>query len=439
MKLLITAVWFAAATTALAQEKTDDAWKDTHRVVLTNGNTIDGQLGEITDEYVVIKYAPYAEISLRIEDIKRDDQGRLMIVKVEMRHTDDKEKLETVPDRGRGTDTTGTGATDTNPPNGRDPVEPIPVDGSLAAKVDKIIDDMKGDADKQPYIQRLSELSPDGLAYAAGTIKKQDPDTAQYIVAGITRWWSNTSNKDRRPGEALRGQLPHPNDQVTTSIINALRLLEVKRAVNDFKAMLASSSPEVRGASVEAIGKLGGREVVDILAPLVVDPIKQVREAAASAVVDAAIRLKYERPTFMALRAAMRKGKPEHREMVAHAIGQLKLPESAKTLMELLSSSTRDVRGAAIIALGNIQSAEAAGRLNPLIQNDKDEWIRELVADALRQIRERSSVPFLIDALAAERNNNVRIRINRALQAITGQGFQTYQDWDNWRKGNRGN
>ena len=156
------------------------------------------------------------------------------------------------------------------------------------------------------------------------------------------------------------------------------------------------------------------QEVVAALAPLLGDDDAGVRAAAAQALGE------IREGAFEALLAVVADPSPEVRKKVALALGDLDDPRTLGQLSEYARSDPdRDVRRAAIRALGRSRAEGRVDALTGVLGGSGDGWTRVLTVKALGEIRSPQAVGALEPLVAAE-DGRLRREATEALAELGG-------------------
>ncbi len=247
--------------------------------------------------------------------------------------------------------------------------------------------------------------------------------------------------------EALQEGLKDPDDDVLQAVVVALTKINVPSVLEDLlkPKLLSSRNPDVRWATVLALGSMGGTRIIDPLVDMLDDRDWAVRNAAAVALVRAVQVLSEEGgeevvKRFIRLlsaedeqvheavsRALSRMGvvsrelleehlfstSPRVRRAVARVMGELSEAEFVPALIKAIDDPERKVRAAVVQSLGEIADSRA---IEPLVAclGDTDQEVCQRAVEALARIG-RETVPALIDALE---NNKGRILRKNILVAL---------------------
>jgi HEAT repeat protein len=242
---------------------------------------------------------------------------------------------------------------------------------------------------------------------------------------------------------ALQKGLKDPDEDVLQAVVTTLTKINDPSVVEDLlkPKLLSSRSPDVRWATVLALGKMGGARAIDHLVDMLDDRDWIVRNAAAVALVEAVrilseeggeevvkrfIRLlssEDEQVHEAVARALSRMGvvsrdlleehlfssSPRVRRAVARVMGELNEVEFVPPLLKAIDDSEKEVRAAVAQSLGEIGDPRA---IEPLVARlgDSDKGVCQRAVGALVEIG-REAVPPLIDALEHNKGRVLRKNI----------------------------
>jgi HEAT repeat protein len=182
----------------------------------------------------------------------------------------------------------------------------------------------------------------------------------------------------------LGAALKDPDADVREAAVIALGQIGDQCAVEWLVASLADPASTVRHAAAAVLNSLdpewdhsdGARRAVTVLEPLLQAREYWVRHAASAVVT----RLRGERPDPRQLR-------PGPQESSSRRIKVL------QTLIGAVEDFDRDIRLAAVEALGRLEDLSCAGHLRSLL-NDPDEWVQMAAGKALQQVMQhKTSAP----------------------------------------------
>lgn len=252
---------------------------------------------------------------------------------------------------------------------------------------------------------------------------------AQAAVRANTAWALGRI----RDGSAFASLLPAMRDQDATvreAAVGAVGHMDSTRAVTQLtEVLLHDNSPRVRRVAAWALGQLRvGEASAALSSALSHDADAGVREMAAWALV----REDDDRTDgIAALRNALRSDADDKvREMAAWALGNSRDPSVTDALVSAAEGDRSSrVRGTAAWALGSIRddddeggqggNASASRALTHLL-SDSMTNTRVRAAWALGQVGAPSAVPAIKEALAREKNSEVKRALVRALIRLGG-------------------
>ncbi len=181
------------------------------------------------------------------------------------------------------------------------------------------------------------------------------------------------------------------------------------------RSYAADEKVEVRMAAVRALGFSGRKEAVPAIVRALGDESADVRY-------DAAVMLSLvpDRRAVSALVAALKDADADVARCAARSLGVIGDPAAIEPLREYLRSGWEDARESAASALAGI--GEQSAQLLVSLLKDPDEDIRLKAAEALSELRSRSTVPGLLSALLGDKSPSVRAAAAAALAYTGGRG-----------------
>jgi len=229
-------------------------------------------------------------------------------------------------------------------------------------------------------------------------------------------------------------------------------------AIETYREFARDKNPVVRAAAVEDLGGIDSAVIVAVILKAAKDTDFRVVVAAGKALtrmksqesleaMHAALQTSHSKGRIAALLgfaglprpypAAVGAIKPfatasdaEVRRAAVKALENMGSDEAADALVKVLSDKEPGLRVMAAKALGNLEAKSAAPALIALIE--ANDWsLRKAVAEALGQLRTKESIEPLLQAF--EKSKGVMDEVyKKALVAITGQDFMYRKP--NWRK-----
>jgi HEAT repeat protein len=210
---------------------------------------------------------------------------------------------------------------------------------------------------------------------------------------------------DVRAVEPLIAVLRDPDWSVRKAAVDALGLLRAGAAVQPLSSLLGDPDSDVREAVSVAFGRIGDRRAIEGLVASLADGQVSVRQATAAALrrIDPDwARSPEARRAIPRLEASLQHRDYWVRHAAAAALSGLRAADEVETslrqghdrvlfrrqavletLLSALEDEDRDLRLAAVEALGRMGESDAAGRLRPLL-DDPDPWIRSSVRTTLQ-------------------------------------------------------
>jgi HEAT repeat protein len=236
----------------------------------------------------------------------------------------------------------------------------------------------------------------------------------------------------RRALEATLGIAADEQRELAATLLGDLPGLDPESAAA-LAAALGDAAPQVRAAAALALGRAGQAGSAESIAPLLLDPVEEVRGAAIRALgalaacADALVTraeplLAAEDPTRRRTGArllgevdgaaasadravgrlafALKDHDVGVRQAAAAALGRLGRREAGDALVLALADESADVRIEAAGALGRMRSAGAVEALCLLVV-DPDPWVRAATLEALGAIGAPSAFTAVVGALKA--------------------------------------
>lgn len=170
-------------------------------------------------------------------------------------------------------------------------------------------------------------------------------------------------------------------------------------ALVGLELLLRDRNSGVRDAAQTSIVMLGGRAAVRRMIPLLTAEDAGLRNAA----IDILRKIGMDAPDI--LHDTAKDANDNVRLFVLDILGSVGSPESLGTLIEGLCDANPNVRNAAVISLGELESKESFEHLKGLINDE--EWIRFSVIEALARIPHEGVVPFLLDELSRRSDDEI--------------------------------
>jgi HEAT repeat protein len=417
---------FAAPCCAFAQ----DDWRDTHRVILRNGHTVDGVLSEdSTLELIIIQFSPTAQLGIKSLDIDRIEEIKLR------QHGSDRKKLELRLAEAAAN------AAKTNTPTDIARTDPTPqlefdsfkssailqqIKPEIRSQVDKWIQQL-GIVDDKEAKDAIVKLGSGAVLYAASRLPTLQPIVVNRVVEVLL------TSRDKQLPTILRPMMTGPNDDLAATVMRTLAKLQDKGAVDAFRKLCAHPSLKIRQEAAQGIADMGTASDFPLLISLVTSEDSKTRTIGARTLSNASKRLNRNAAAVEALRACLSRTDADRADGIVSALSFIRCPESIDVLRKLLQNPSADIRGAAAKGLGDSMAAKAVPDLHDMISREKDSAAKMEAARALMMIKDESSTKPLIAAMALERDPDVLDAIQKALARITGKTFEAkYDRWKKW-------
>ncbi len=186
--------------------------------------------------------------------------------------------------------------------------------------------------------------------------------------------------------------------------VNALRRMGTPAVISPLVDVAHGVDPAMRRAALEALVGLADEHKVDvarILVGLLGNPDPETRRTAVQLVrsIEAA-------PSDLASRLLdlLRDEDWFVRERVLDALVDLRFPELAPAIVQLLDDPSPVLRRYAVYGLLRLRDPETLGAMLLVAVRDDDWWVREQALLAAAELRDRRAIPYL-QALATERED----------------------------------
>jgi HEAT repeat protein len=206
--------------------------------------------------------------------------------------------------------------------------------------------------------------------------------------------------------QTLIRQLGSWNVEVRTNAIEALARLG-SPAIPSLSQALHYPEPEIREYAAEALGRIGGSQVIRVL----IDTLEQNEPKLTARATEALCR--YGKPTLEPLLEAMKEGSLDLRIHALAILGRIDLPEALPPLLVAVDDVEFDMRRAAVLALENKQGEVVVSALCKALM-DRGSGVRARAAEILCHRAEKQALPYLLNSLKDE-NSEVRAYTAEAL------------------------
>jgi len=411
---------------------------DTHRVILRNGNMIDGVLRKKTDAGILLAYAPSIQVFIRWTEIRSVEEISIRTLRSEPR------RIAPPNPEGSSVDTTpGVSGTPPKAPSPPDNIKLPEIPANLHQQIDDLLDRVRATPrDRRGrYAEELVALGPEAGRYMAVRMELLPDDLIYWTGSEIGR------SGDRSLVPELRKRLASDRPVVRSVAIQLLQELRDIESAPRVERMLLDGEEGVRGAAAIALVDLGNESTVVALGQLMRDPSAAVRRVGLRAAVDLARRKARLAELVTLWHDHVRSLTGARREDVAAATGllipNLGVEENGATaetraaveemLLDLATDREAPVRSAAYQSLGKLGGPHARETLIAALPEEKNEEALTSLITAVQESRDRGAIPELIERLDSS-SSRVRDAAYNALKSITGEMTLSadLQEWRDW-------
>jgi HEAT repeat protein len=417
-----------------------DGWVETtfHRVFLKNGNFIDGHIVKQSPLSVTLQLMKAGEMSIKVDMIDR-------IEFVKMRSVQEAPKRESL--RPPGVDPQRPLiAPPVNPRTDAPPTPPVSSDRSTKLRLPEELyrprDDTRIKADvilhaveaadiesRDQIALKLKDVGGDVAPYLASLLEQSSRDLGLQILQVLFRM------KDPQAVPVILELLRSPNSVLRGQSAALLAETQGTESLKSLGGLLKDEDPAVRQTLVTLIQRHGTGEAVDTIAPLLVDPDRDVRTRAQGVILDLAQKFNRLDRLAALLGGAIDFASPRLRPELLAMLGKSHLPDTWRIAQAHLSDDDPEARRAAAGALGALGEADSGNAVLSQIARERDDFVRPALADAAQRLKIMSAIPYLIDWL--DGTPDVKTSALRALQVLSGTSLGAdRQVWDEWWKRN---
>ncbi|HXX94952.1 MAG TPA: HEAT repeat domain-containing protein [Planctomycetota bacterium] len=261
-------------------------------------------------------------------------------------------------------------------------------------------------------MQGLVEVAgPDACPALAGHLEDRDAEVRMRALSHLL------CQRGRTHEAKIVGRLGDPDPKVRLLAIDAVLGLNLRSCGPGLVALLGDREPAIRARAAKALGLLRRQEAIPALLPLLRDPGTEVRKSAAlslghlhareaaselirlledPAARDAAVTALGQAGIAQAaprIAGLLREGRGLNRPRACEVLADLGSKEAVPVFLELLDQDSPGLTRAAIRALGRLGEESASPKIRSLlVQRD----LRTAAAEALSDLRDKESVPFLL-------------------------------------------
>jgi HEAT repeat protein len=257
-----------------------------------------------------------------------------------------------------------------------------------------LTDEIKKSVVETAAAQRLKDCA-DQIAPLIG-----DPNAELAEQAAVTLVQIG-SNKQ---GPVVARLLEDSSPVVKARAVKVLGHLKYKEASDAVAKLLDDPSPGVRSRAIGTLAIFGAKKLAPELVKKLKDDDADVRETAAAALVE--LGASDQIPEISKLLDA-----GPLRMLALKLLAHLGDPSAAPAILPLLDQDSKELKAAAIVALGRIHAVEADGRLIKILRDDAA--FRDEAATALSNLLADTSILPLVALLRHE-----TIEVRRAAQDI---------------------
>jgi HEAT repeat protein len=391
-----------------------------HRVHLTNGNFVDGQLIKDTPGLVLLRIRS-GEMGIR-----RDQIERVEFVKMRDRWQPPDRTPVRPPPTGVKT------PTDPNPPT--DPKNPKnPIADKTPAEIRKRIDMIVWKLRTTPGIEKsfnveeLKALGDEGAMYLASRTADVEVGLQPALSAALI----NLKNPKVVP--IMEEFLSHESAKVRTVAVAVIALLaDEATKIKDLRPLLRDPDGSVRGTVIGMLTNVNEPEWIDAMADLCADKIRDVRTQALTTISKLALKHGQQEKAIRYLVSNLRDSDDGVRCDNASTIGGLGRPDAWSHLTPVLADPEPKVRAAVAQALFQLGSAEAGPDIVAQMARERDRWTRTYLAQCAQRMKLTAAIEHLIEWLGDPEDDIKKIS-ERVLQALTGQNLGTDKAaWLDW-------
>jgi twitching motility protein PilT len=218
-----------------------------------------------------------------------------------------------------------------------------------------------------------------------------------------------------RAASILASRLRTGSPPQRLAAIRGLRAMAIPEAVEPLVEAAYGTDASLRRAAMDAIGALAEERKVDfapVLLALLRNPDAEARRTAAQL----AARMPSAGAIAPQLLQLLRDEDWYVRERVLEALVEMKTPDLAVSVVQLLDDASPVVRRYAIYALLRFRDPETLGAMLATAVRDEDWWVREQAVLAIGSLGDARAIPYL-RALLAERED-MRVVALEALGAL---------------------
>jgi HEAT repeat protein len=396
-----------------------------HRVVLRNGNFIDGQVLAETPGSVTVR------LRSGTMTVPRGQIDRVELVK--MRTIKEAPVVLSEPEKGPEASTPSLPNT---PPKvsaerrkarGTDASRDVPA--AVKDKVEEILERLeKGSNEEKASIGReLIELGPDAGTFLADSLDSLDSGSLS-IISGVL--------VDMKPPGAaplLLTALKSGRPEVRAQAAVAYAPLAGPADGPTFLAMLNDPEVMVRGAAMDVLAKIGYEAALDPIAALCSSPDASLRQRAFLAVAEIGKKNHLEDRVQSIFTDVLEKLEGKARSDTMMKITQARVRNMVPAYLKYLNDENPQVRASAAFGLGQMGDRSAGDSLLARVPLEQDKWARMYIAEACVKLVVRKAIDPLIEWLD-DRDPEIRSAALVSLKQLSGANPGADKaSWAAWR------
>jgi hypothetical protein len=417
MSLLCLAVPFLAASPMLQQfENSDSDALRFHRVYLTNGNFIDGQLLKDTPASVLLKLR-VGEMTIRrdmidrVEFVKMRDRFQTPVVAAVKPKAEASPRPEVKSDAPKITIDTKT------PPE-------------IQRKVDQMVQKLRLSAAQEKVFPReeLEALGDQAVTYLASRVPDMDVGMMDVVMQALI------AMKTTVPNEILGALLNHDKPAVRSFACSVLGVQsdEMKKAY--VRPMLKDRDERVRLTAVSLLGSVTDSEWLDPVGDLCGDPSRDVRNSAIHTLRRVAQKNDLQDKCLQILVRNLNSSSDAVREDMVAAIAALGIKDSWTFLTRMLNDREAKVRTAAASGLTALAVDESGVEILDAVGRERDGHTRLALIQLVGRLRLMKAMEPMLDWLS-DSDESVRKATVALFRVLTGETLgQDREAWANWLK-----
>ncbi len=394
-------------------------WVDTHRVILKNGNAIDGRLEERNEEHLLVRYDAKSVAKIKVVDVV---------------------KIELLAIRAKGTEAATIPVAPKDPDVGPGPGPDAPEGPVASEAMKKQVDDLvrlvksSSEAGRRLLNRKLKDLGPEGVTAMIERLEGE-PD-------GMVSWFGEAVREmnDVKLELELEAGTYSKNPTMRAMCANLLGGRVAGESARAVARLLRDRVALVRQAAAAALWDLGATDWMEQVASLITDPDAEVRRTAKSSALALAAKGQLMPKLEELWCRAVQFADDEPTRALIEALGEMSETAGAHfapgdalaAVKPHLDHRRPEVRREAAIAVGKFGLRDAVDPLMERLEREEDPAVLAQVCDALGKMADSKPVESLIELIRSE-HLEVRKSALRALRKITKQKLgDGYEEWRRW-------